>query len=145
MLKEKIQETNHQIKEKIQEARNEYTNQKKEREREKERERRKKGQRRFGQVKRRHSTMGIRSCRYAGGSAGLLLYCILISFLCGGKAGGIIGAFGIIAFLLAAHGIYAAIKGRRERDKNYITCRIGGICNGLLVLGMGIIFVGGLI
>lgn len=143
MLKEKIAETNQQIKERIQTAKSEYTNRKKERDREKERNKRKKGQRRFGQSAQKHSTMGVRSCEYAGGSAVLLLLCIIISFFSEGKAGGFIGGFGIIAFVLAARGVLASIKGRREREKNYITCKIGLICNGLLVLGMAIIFVGG--
>lgn len=143
MLKERIQETNQQLKEKIKEAKSEYTNRKIERLREKEREKRRKGQRRFGQVKLKHSTMGIRSCQYAAGSFALLLLCIVISYLCGGKAGGFIGGFGIIAFVIAACGLRASIKGRRERDKNYLTCRIGAVLNGLLALGIGIIFVGG--
>ncbi len=131
------------IQEKIKDLKNAYTNRRIERQREKERERRKKGHGRFGKVKLKHSTMGICSCRYAAESFGLLFLCVLISFLCAGRAGAIIGAFGIVAMLFAGRGIYAAIKGRKERDKNYITCHIGGTCNGLLILGMVIIFVGG--
>ena len=144
MLKERIQGTNSQLKEKIQNVKNEYTNHKKEREREKERERRRKGMRKFGRTKLKHSTMGVRSCEYAVGGLIILLLCILISYLCNGKAGGFIGGLGIIAFAVSVYGMRSAIKGRKERDKNYITCRIGMIGNGILILGQGIIFVGGI-
>lgn len=143
MLKEKIQETKGQLKIRIQDTKNEYTNRKRERLLEKEREHRRKGMRKFGQAKLKHSTMGVRSCEYAFLASFMLVVCILISYFCGGKAGGFIGGIGIIAFVIAAYGIHFSLKGRRERDKNYITCKIGMVCNAILVLGMGSIFVGG--
>lgn len=110
----------------------------------KEKEKRMKGYRKYGHAgQMRHSTMGVRSCIYAGGGAVLLVLSIVISFVMHGKAAAFIGVFGIISLALAGFGIYAAFKGMRERDRNYITCKIGMGCNILLVIGLMMIFAGG--
>ena len=100
--------------------------------------------REFGQARLKHSTMGKRSCRLAVLSLGLLLISVGIAFWMRGKTVELVGGMGILAIVLAAMGIRAAIKGFRERERNYITCRIGVIGNGLLLVGLLIIFFGGL-
>ncbi|SHK50565.1 DUF6142 family protein [Hespellia stercorisuis] len=140
-----MQEKVNEIKNKIRDYVNSEIANRKERKRLKEREKRRRGSRKFGQAKLKHSKMGITSCSYAGGTAGLLLFSILIAYFTDGRAPGIIGALGLVALVLAGFGLHAAIKGMREREKNYITCKIGIACNALLVLGLTAIFLGGLL
>lgn len=91
----------------------------------------------------KHSKMGVRSCIYAGIALFCLLGSILISFLMRGKAAFFIGLIGISAAVLSGVGISIAIKGMKERNKRYVTCKIGLVCNILLVCGLIMIFVGG--
>ena len=99
--------------------------------------------RRFGQKKIRHSTMGMRSCVYAAGSALILALCIGISYAVKGKAAAVIGLAGILAAVCAGYGVRAALKGTKERDRNYITCKIGLVCNIIMIAGLSIIYIGG--
>lgn len=109
----------------------------------KQKEKRMKVYRKYGQRTLRHSTMGLRSLLYFGVSLAILLACIGISFAMHGEAFGIIGGFGILAGVCAALGVYAAYKGTKERDRNYITCKIGLGTNILQLIGLSIIFIGG--
>lgn len=116
----------------------------KERQREKEKERKKRGSRKYGQAKMKHSRMGIYSCVYAGLSFALILSCILIAFVMRGNTWGFVGGMGIVSVILAVIGIRSSIKGMREREKNYITCKAGLAGNILILLGLITIFIGGL-
>jgi hypothetical protein len=109
----------------------------------KEKQKRMQSYRRYGSGKRKHSTMGVRSCLLAAGALAILGSTIAISFAMHGKAAAVIGGFGILAVVCAIRGLIAAIKGTRERDRNYITCKIGFGANVLLLAGLFIIFVGG--
>ena len=110
----------------------------------KEKEKRMKSYSRYGHSgKLRHSTMGMKSCMYAAASAAVLLLCILVSFFAHGKAAVIIGVFGILAVVGVVAGIIAGVKGMRERDRNYITCKIGLGCNIILAIGLLLIYTGG--
>ena len=60
------------------------------------------------------------------------------------KANMTIGFIGLGTLALSFMGLLLGVRGFRERDKNYITCKIGAICCGLLVLGMCAIFIRGL-
>lgn len=145
MLKGMIDEGILEIKEKIQKIKIGYINKQREKERNRERKKRRKHKGRFGQATMKHSTMGMYSCGYAGASAFILLLSIVISYFSKGKAAGFVGGFGLIALIFAILGMNAAIKGMRERERNYITCKIGIGCSGVLTLGLVIIFLGGLI
>lgn len=116
----------------------------KDRKKEKEKDRKKRGSRKYGQAKFKHSRMGIYSCVYAGGSLAILLICILAAFVMRGNTFGIIGGLGIISIVLAALGIRAGVKGMREREKRYITCKAGITLNIIILLGLAAIFLGGL-
>ena len=61
-----------------------------------------------------------------------------------GNTFGIIGGLGIISIVLAALGIRAGVKGMREREKRYITCKAGITVNIIILLGLAAIFLGGL-
>ena len=112
-------------------------------ERMREKERKKRGTRRYGQANLRHSHMGIYSCWFAVGSFSLLLVSILIAFFMHGETGGFIGGFGILSIVFAILGIRAAVKGLRERERNYITCKIGMTVSIIVLIGLLVIFIGG--
>lgn len=105
----------------------------------------KNGGRKRSKIQLKHSTMGKHSCILAGISAGLFLISVIIAFLMRGKTIGIVGGLGLIAMVVAGLGCRAAMKGFRERERNYITCKIGMACNVLILAGLMIIFVGGLV
>ena len=116
----------------------------KDRQKEKEKDRKKRGSRKYGQAKFKHSRMGIYSCVYAGGALTILLICILAAFVMRGNTFGLIGGLGIVAIVLAALGVRASVKGMREREKRYITCKAGMAGNIVILLGLAAIFLGGL-
>ena len=87
--------------------------------------------------------MGIYSCVYAGGALTILLICILAAFVMRGNTFGLIGGMGM-SIVLAALGIRASVKGMREREKRYITCKAGMAGNIVILLGLAAIFLGGL-
>lgn len=111
--------------------------------RQKEREKRKKNPNKYGQVKLNHSKKGIASCIYAGISLLLLILLLFQAYTLRENTPGIVGAAGLIDMILAATGIRAAVKGMRERDKRYITCRIGAAVNGIVLLLLILMFLGG--
>jgi hypothetical protein len=45
--------------------------------------------------------------------------------------------------ILACIGIVTGVKGFKERDKNYLTCKIGIVVNGLILLAMILVFIRG--
>lgn len=112
-------------------------------ERMREKERKKRGTYKYGQASLKHSHMGIYSCWFAVGSFVLLLGAVLIAFFMHGETGGFIGGFGILSIVLAAFGVRAAVRGLREREKKYITCKIGVAVNIIILLGLLVIFIGG--
>ncbi len=119
-----------------------------ERDREKENENRKKSKnrkkRKYGQAKLKHAKRGVYSCGIAAIVCFLLLTTLAIAYFSGGNAAPFIGGIGIIAFLLSCVGTYMAVKGFKEREKNYLTCKIGGTANVLFVVGFIMIFCRGL-
>lgn len=114
------------------------------RERQRERDRKKRGTRKYGQAKLKHSRMGVYSCFYAGITICILAAGILTAYMTAGSAAGIVGGMGILSVFLGILGLRAGIKGLREREKNYITCRVGIILNVLVLLLLILIFTGGL-
>ena len=49
----------------------------------------------------------------------------------------------VLAVILAGMGIRASVKGRREREKNYLTCKVGVVLNILILICLLMIFVMG--
>lgn len=112
--------------------------------RQKQKERKKRGTRKYGQAKYKHSHMGIVSCSCAGAALVLLAGCILYAYLARGAAAGIVGGIAIVSPILSILGIRAAAKGFRERERNYLTCKIGLPGSALVLLLFLVIFIGGL-
>lgn len=112
--------------------------------RQRERERKKRGTRKYGQASYRHSRSGIISCLCGGAALAVLAGCILYAYITRGAAAGIVGGFVIFAPILSVFGIRAAIRGFAERERNYITCKIGLPADILTMLLFLAIFIGGL-
>lgn len=112
---------------------------------EKKKERKKRGNRKYGQGKLKHAKKGVLSCIMAAIVAITLLILLLCAFLLKGQTIALVGSFGIITVLLSVIGLMNGLKGFRERDKNYLTCKIGTGINGAVLLALIAIFIRGLI
>jgi len=82
---------------------------------------------------------------YAFFSMFFLFLMIASAFVENGQVGVLMGIAGFLILALAAAGTYNAVYGFKERDKNYITCKIGLGCNAVILLCMLGIFIRGLI
>ena len=103
-------------------------------ERQREKERKKRGARKYGQANYKHSRKGIVSCISGIGYA----------FLARGNAHGIIGGLAVLSLVLSINGIRLAIGGFYERERNYLTCKIGLPVSSLTVIAFFALFIGGL-
>ena len=113
-------------------------------ERQKEKERKKRGTRKYGQAKYKYSRMGAISCGCAAAALLLLAGCILYAYLARGAAAGIVSGIAVVSLVLSIMGIRAAVKGFRERERNYLTYKIGLPGSTLVLLLFLAIFIGGL-
>ena len=113
-------------------------------EKERERERKKRRKRKYGQAKLKHAKRGIYSCVMTATACVLLLILLAIAYTNGGTAAPVIGGVGMSAMVLAGASLYTAIRGFREREKDYLTCKIGVAASTLLILGFVGIFCRGL-
>lgn len=112
--------------------------------RERTRERRTRGNRKYGQAKLKHSKRGVISSGIAT-MVGLILFTMIVTaYTSGGKAGAYIGGLGMVSAVLAGVGIYVGFRGFREREKDYLTCKIGIGCNIFFLVGFIGIFCRGL-
>ena len=114
------------------------------RERNRERDRRARGKRKYGQAKLKHSKKGIASCMIASATLFSIVSSLIVVYVSGGSAGILIGIVGILTMILSGTGIYCAYRGFREREKDYLTCKIGLLCNIFFLLGLIGIFCRGL-
>lgn len=115
-----------------------------EREKDKNKERRNRGNRKYGQAKFKHSKKGIVSCCIAVCVLAALIGLLAFAYVTGGTAAPYIGGLGLTAFAAACFGLWNAIRGLRERDKNYLTCKIGIVFHILFIAGFIAIFCRGL-
>lgn len=113
----------------------------------KEREKRRKKMIRtkYGQAPKRHAKKGIKACLYAFFSMFFLFLLIASAFVENGQVSILLGLAGFMVLALAIAGTVNAVHGFKERDKNYITCKIGLGCNAAVLLCMFAIFVRGLL
>lgn len=112
--------------------------------RQREKERKRRGARKYGQANLKHSRKGIISCISGIGGLLILAGCVLYAFMTRGNAPGIIGGLAILALVLAGNGIRAALRGFYERERNYLTCKIGLPVSFVVVVVFLAIFIGGL-
>ena len=80
------------------------------------------------------------SCWTALLSLTMITGSILIAYVMRGKTISVVGGLGIISIVMAGSGLRVAVKGFRDRNRNYITCRIGVVLNSVILLGLIIIF-----
>ena len=114
-------------------------------ERQREKERKKRGARKYGQANYKHSRKGVVSCISSIGGLVILAGCIFYAFLARGNANGIIGGLAVLSLVLSINGIRLAIGGFHERERNYLTCKIGLPAGFVSVIFFLAIFIGGLI
>lgn len=113
-------------------------------ERQREKERKKRGARKYGQANYKHSRKGVVSCISSIGGLVILAGCIFYAFLARGNANGIIGGLAVLSLVLSINGIRLAIGGFHERERNYMTCKIGLPAGFVSVIFFLAIFIGGL-
>ena len=109
-----------------------------------EKEKMKRRSRKYGQAQLKHSRRGIKACFVAVVALFILGLIFSVSYITRGDVGILIGLCGILVVVLAVSGLKAGIQGLKEREKNYITCKVGIALNGVFLLGMAGIFVRGL-
>ena len=115
------------------------------REREIRKERKKRGNRKYGQAKLRHAKKGIYSLMVAIAVVIIFAILILTAFLHKGQSSAIIGSFGLFTIILAVIGLVIGVKGLRERDKNYVTCKWGIGLNGFILFSLISMFIRGIV
>ena len=113
-------------------------------EKDRSKERKKRGNRKYGQAKLKHAKKGIWSCMIDGTVFGLMLILFIVAYISDGKTAGYIGGIGMSTLVLSAEGIYLARKGFKEREKEYLTCKIGMASNVIFFVSLAAIFCWGL-
>ncbi len=113
-------------------------------ERDRNKERKKRGNRKYGQAKLKHAKKGIWSCMIAGIVLCMLVLLAVMAYLADGSTAGYVGGIGMSTMLFAAAGIYMARRGFKEREKDYLTCKVGLACNSLFFILFVAIFCWGL-
>ena len=113
-------------------------------ERQRERERRNRKRRKYGQAQLKHSKRGMGSC-VLGAIVLIIMAALFVkAYISEGTAAPIIGGFGLVAFVLSSCGLYLGLRGFKEREKDYLTCKIGVSCSAFFILVFIIIFCRGL-
>ena len=74
----------------------------------------------------------------------IMIVRIVAAFMLKGQAAAIIGSFGVFTVILSVIGLINGLRGFREREKNYITCKIGAGINGTVLFLLIAIFIRGL-
>lgn len=111
--------------------------------REREKRRKKLIKTKYGQKALKHAKWGMESCFLGCVAMVLLLLLLTVAFLKKGEVGIFSGIAGFGVAFLAWQGIRAGRKGLKEREKRYITCKIGLGLNGCILLSMLAMFVRG--
>ena len=109
-----------------------------------EKEKQKRRSRKYGQAKLKHSKRGVSSCLYAMLTLFFFILIFSVSYISRGEVSILVGLVGLLAFGLSGVGFARGIQGLKERDKNYLTCKVGIGCNGVFLLGFFVIFLRGL-
>ncbi len=99
---------------------------------------------RYGQTPLRHSRNGMKSCIYLVLVLLFFIALLVLSYTVQGQVSILMGFAGFFVLYLAWRGVSTGISGFKERDKNYITCKIGTAGCGLLFIGICAMFIRGL-
>lgn len=109
-----------------------------------EKERKRRGKRKYGQAKLKHAKRGIISCGLSGGVLLMLVILLASAYFTRGNTTPIFGALGLMSMGLAGSAVYVGVRGFREREKDYLTCKIGIGCSIAFIIGFITIFCRGL-
>lgn len=99
------------------------------RDKNKERERRKRENRKYGQAQLKHAKKGVISCVIAASVLIVLVLMLIKVYTSRGTATAFIGGLGLVSLIVSLVGCIFGYKGFREREKNYLTCKMGMGCN----------------
>lgn len=99
----------------------------------------------YGQTPLRHARKGVYSCIYGVVVFVLLFLMLIISYVSKGEVGVIFGLIGLGTLVLAGMGLVLGLRGLKERNKNYTTCKVGIGMNSAILLGMTAIFIRGVL
>lgn len=102
--------------------------------RKREKERKKRRYYKHGQVKLKHSKRGLVSSALAFTSAFLMILIFSVSYISRGDVNIFIGLTGLGVLIMSAVGVERGIKGFKEREKNYASCKAGIAGNATLLL-----------
>lgn len=100
--------------------------------------------RKYGQAQLKHAKRGIWSCVLSAAVLIIMAALFIKAYVSEGTAAPIIGGLGLVAFVLSSCGMYMGLKGFKEREKDYLTCKIGVSCSAFFILVFIIIFCRGL-
>ena len=100
--------------------------------------------RKYGQAQLKHAKRGIWSCILSATVLIIMALLFIKAYVSGGMAAPIIGGVGLVAFVLSNCGLYMGLRGFKEREKDYLTCKIGASCSAFFILVFIIIFCRGL-
>lgn len=109
------------------------------------RERRKRGSRKYGQAKLKASRRGVTSLALAAVIFVAVLSMLLMAYTSKGEAAGYIGGLGMTAAVCSVAGLAMAIRGFKERDRSYLSCKAGIVLHILFIVGLTAIFFRGLL
>lgn len=98
----------------------------------------------FGQDKLRHAKRGVSSCLFAVIGLVTLIGPLVSAYTSYGQSSIIIGSFACISMFLSITGILQGFRGFRERNKNYNTCKLGILINGILITLFILFYIRGL-
>ena len=87
---------------------------------------------------------GIQSCVIAGVVLAALTVLLVVAYISAGTAASYIGGLALVTLILAVTGCILAVRGLKEREKNYLTCKIGIGCNIFFIIAFIAIFCRGL-
>lgn len=87
---------------------------------------------------------GTLSTLMGAGSLICLLYGIYVSFTADGNGGSIVGALGIMAFILSLTGMVFGLMSFKEQDKFYMLSKVGSLLCGITFIVMLAIFLMGI-
>ncbi len=100
--------------------------------------------RKYGQVKLKHAKRGVSSCLMAVLSLFFLTLIFSAAYINKGESGILLGFMGLGVLAMSISGFRRAMEGFKEREKDYITCKIGVGVNGFFAVSLILIFIRGL-
>lgn len=98
----------------------------------------------FGQDRRRHSKRGVIACLFAVTGLVSLIGLLGVAYYKYGNGHTIMGAISVLALLVSILGVVNGIKGFKERDKNYLTCKLGIGINTFIIICFVLLYIRGL-